>query len=212
MLESLIRISEAHARLTMQKEIKVYDAIMTVILMEHCLNSGLLEELFPVIMSFERYQEAKHEVLLRLGLNPGDFPDNFIQKKSKKHKRNKSLEGFDANIFISERSEFSGVMSSQDGGTSNDDCINNFWLDSSQNSTQGNFKNKSVSQSTFSGSQSNNYGSKGYPVDIEMGFMDKNDITDEALNNSGLKDRTMEDDMVDNRAEDLIDLTDLINP
>lgn len=51
MLESLIRLAEAHARLMFRKDIIIFDAISVVILMEHCLNTGLYDEVPPVIMS-----------------------------------------------------------------------------------------------------------------------------------------------------------------
>lgn len=51
MLESLIRLAEAHARLMFRKDIIIFDAISVIIVMEHCLNTGLFEELYPVIMS-----------------------------------------------------------------------------------------------------------------------------------------------------------------
>jgi DNA helicase MCM9 len=41
MLESLIRLAEAHARLMFKKDIEVFDAINVIILMEHCINTGL---------------------------------------------------------------------------------------------------------------------------------------------------------------------------
>ena len=167
MLESLIRLSEAHAKLASQKEIFVFDAIQIIILMEHCLNSGLLEELFPVITSFERYQEAKHEILLRLGLNPGDFPDPVIQKRSRRHKKNRSYNEFDANLFMSDRSDFTGMASSQDYRSGTENYGNNFFIDSSQNSTQN---NKTGSQSTFSGSQPNRYPEGPGMNDSNMNF------------------------------------------
>jgi DNA helicase MCM9 len=51
MLESLIRLAEAHARLMFRKDIIIFDAISVIILMEHCLNTGLFDENYPVIMS-----------------------------------------------------------------------------------------------------------------------------------------------------------------
>jgi DNA replicative helicase MCM subunit Mcm2 (Cdc46/Mcm family) len=51
MLESLIRLAEAHARLMFRKDILVHDAVSTIILMEHCIHTGLFEENYPVIQS-----------------------------------------------------------------------------------------------------------------------------------------------------------------
>jgi len=51
MLESLIRLAEAHARLMHKNDIDIYDAVCVIILMEHCVCTGLYDELPPVIMS-----------------------------------------------------------------------------------------------------------------------------------------------------------------
>ena len=41
MLESLIRLSQAHARLYMKSEVRVFDVVTVIILMEHTLSSCL---------------------------------------------------------------------------------------------------------------------------------------------------------------------------
>lgn len=69
MLESLIRLAEAHARLMFKKEIEVYDAICVVILMEHCINTGLYDKPFSCLISRELYSQAKRETLEKLGLD-----------------------------------------------------------------------------------------------------------------------------------------------
>lgn len=51
MLESLIRLAEAHARVMFRKDIIIFDAINVVILMEHCINTGLYEQNYPLVMS-----------------------------------------------------------------------------------------------------------------------------------------------------------------
>ena len=231
MLESLIRISEAHARLMMRKDIIVLDAIMTIILMEHWLNSGLLEEIFPVIMSYERYQEAKHEVLLRLGLNPGDFPDPVIHKRRANKKNTNQLFEFNPDSFMNERSDFNGSLCSQDersntprlGGN-----MSNFYIDSSQNSTQQDRKGIS-SQSTFTWSQPAKRGKGDSQFseyenastrtgEIDIDFLDKEDLAYESItdkNNKNLNNQNSNknDDGDDPmNGDDLIDLTSLINP
>ena len=229
MLESLIRISEAHARLMMREEIIVLDAIMTIILMEHWLNSGLLEELFPVIMSYERYQEAKHEILLRLGLNPGDFPDPVIHKRKGNRKRTKTYEEFNVDHFMTERSEFNGFISSQDERPSMTGCggpNNNFYIDSSQNSTQQD-KRGMNSQSTFTCSQPAKRGRADHyseyenastrTGEIDMDFLEKEDLIYNALNDKNIKNSSntnsnQTEDGDDPDGGDLIDLTSLINP
>jgi DNA helicase MCM9 len=51
MLESLIRMAQAHARLMFRKDVIIYDAVCTIVLMEQCINTGIFDELYPVIMS-----------------------------------------------------------------------------------------------------------------------------------------------------------------
>lgn len=77
MLESLIRLSEAHARMMFRKDIIIYDAISVVILMEHCINTGLFDENYPIIMSRQMYEKAKDEALTKLGLDPSYFSEEF---------------------------------------------------------------------------------------------------------------------------------------
>ena len=58
MLESLIRLTEAHARLYMKSQATVFDAVSVVILMEHTLDSCLfgLEPIPSVIfLNFDDY-------------------------------------------------------------------------------------------------------------------------------------------------------------
>lgn len=51
MLESLIRLSEAHARLLMKSQASVYDAVCVIILMEHTLMTCLFgTEMLPKII------------------------------------------------------------------------------------------------------------------------------------------------------------------
>ena len=69
MLESLIRLAEAHSRLMFKKEIEIYDAICVVILMEHCINTGLYDKPYSCLMSRELYSQAKQETLEKLGLD-----------------------------------------------------------------------------------------------------------------------------------------------
>jgi len=77
MLESLIRLAEAHARMMFRKDIIIYDAISIVILMEHCINTGLFDENYPIVMSRQMYEKAKDEALTKLGLDPSYFSEEF---------------------------------------------------------------------------------------------------------------------------------------
>jgi len=51
MLESLIRLAEAHARLMFRKDIEIFDAVNIVILMECCVNTGLYDNNYSCLMS-----------------------------------------------------------------------------------------------------------------------------------------------------------------
>ena len=69
MLESLIRLAEAHSRLMFRNEIEINDAICVVILMEHCINTGFYDKPYSCLMSRELYSQAKQETLEKLGLD-----------------------------------------------------------------------------------------------------------------------------------------------
>ena len=76
MLESLIRLCEAHARLYMKSEATVFNAISVIVLMEHTLMSCLfgLEPTPSVIFrSEEDYCQIRDMVLCRLDLDPYTF-------------------------------------------------------------------------------------------------------------------------------------------
>lgn len=73
MLESLIRLAEAHARLMFRKEIEIFDAINVIILMEHCINTGLYDKNFSCLISPEIYSQAKRETLHKLGFTDTSF-------------------------------------------------------------------------------------------------------------------------------------------
>jgi len=76
MLESIVRIGEAHARLHFRDEVTIYDAVSVMVLMEHTLNTGLFDILPDVLMlEIQEYQEAKQEVCFKLKLEYKDFQD-----------------------------------------------------------------------------------------------------------------------------------------
>jgi len=60
-----------------RKDIIIYDAISVVILMEHCINTGLFDENYPIVMSRQMYEKAKDEALTKLGLDPSYFSEEF---------------------------------------------------------------------------------------------------------------------------------------
>jgi DNA helicase MCM9 len=55
MLESLIRLAEAHARLLFKKDIEIFDAVCVIVLMEQCVNTGLFDVHFCCVMSRDMY-------------------------------------------------------------------------------------------------------------------------------------------------------------
>ena len=76
MLESLIRLSEAHARLYMKSEATVFDAISIIVLMEHTLMTCLFgHEPTPSVLfeSQSDYCDVRDHVLCRLELDPRRF-------------------------------------------------------------------------------------------------------------------------------------------
>ena len=99
----------------MRKEITVFDAVQTVIIMEHCLHSGLLAKLPTVIMSPDTYEEAKYQILLRLNLDPSSFvtkEDIRQQKRKKRRMRGAFFDEFHFESMMSVGSDKSDGFSS----------------------------------------------------------------------------------------------------
>ena len=79
MLESLIRLSEAHARLYMKSQATTFDAISVIVLMEHTLMSCLfgLEPTPSVLFeSYDHFCQVKDDVLSRLELDTSRFSEH----------------------------------------------------------------------------------------------------------------------------------------
>ena len=78
MLESLIRLSEAHARLYMKSQATTFDAISVIVLMEQTLMSCLFgQEPTPSVI-FEDYEDfcrTRDDILSRLELDPARFSE-----------------------------------------------------------------------------------------------------------------------------------------
>ena len=70
MIESMIRLGQAHARLMFRNEITTFDAISVVVLLESTLNSGLIKSsnIHTRYSSKRDYLELKFEVLNKLKL------------------------------------------------------------------------------------------------------------------------------------------------
>ncbi len=81
LLESLIRLSQAHARIMCREEVLLQDAIMAILVVEASLNhssmldmESVLHTEFPADPEAE-YLEMKEKVLSTLGLDENDLAD-----------------------------------------------------------------------------------------------------------------------------------------
>ena len=76
MLESLIRMTEAHARLLMKSKATLFDAVSVIILMEHTLMTDLYrgDYLPPVVFeNKEHYMQVRDDLVYKLGLDTRSF-------------------------------------------------------------------------------------------------------------------------------------------
>ena len=71
MLESLIRLTEANARLHLHSEAGLFDAVTVILLVEHTLNTGLFggEQPSPVFASEKEYLSVARELVAVLELD-----------------------------------------------------------------------------------------------------------------------------------------------
>jgi DNA helicase MCM9 len=104
MLESLIRLSEAHARLLMKSEATLFDAVSIIILMEHTLFTCLFGAEPPPNVIFKdhhEYLQAKDAVLYRLALDPKDFENDWKRGEIKCKSRSPSpIKRLENNMFL----------------------------------------------------------------------------------------------------------------
>ena len=86
MFESLIRMTEAHARLLMKSEATVFDAVSVIVLMEHTLMTQIFGDVLPPICfdSKEVYKVVREDLLYRLGLDPSSFIEDDIDSEIEK--------------------------------------------------------------------------------------------------------------------------------
>jgi DNA helicase MCM9 len=110
MLESLIRLSQAHARMYMKNTVSVFDAISVVILMEHTLVSCLFgfDKTPSVFFDNEvEYGEARDTVLCALELDLNKYSRqrrNETGKRSRTPSPIKRLEEDTHNMFFNDNS------------------------------------------------------------------------------------------------------------
>lgn len=104
MLESLIRLSEAHARLLMKSEATVFDAVSIIILMEHTLQTCLFGADPPpnvVFKSHHEFLQAKEAILYRLALDPQSFERDWRHGEIKCRSRSPSpIKRLESNMFL----------------------------------------------------------------------------------------------------------------
>ena len=87
MLESLIRMTEAHARLLMKSSASVFDAVSVIILMEHTLMTDLFRgECIPSVLfdSLDQYRSVRNDLIYKLGLDVSGFEDYDEGQEMKK--------------------------------------------------------------------------------------------------------------------------------
>ena len=103
MLESIIRLGQAHARLMFRNEITTFDAISVIILIECCLNSGLIQEnyLHARFINNKDYFEIKVEILKRLKLIERRH-ENLLWKNMKDDIKTRSRTPSPVNGYIEE--------------------------------------------------------------------------------------------------------------
>ena len=106
MLESLIRLAEAHARLLMKSEATVFDAISVIILMESASPTCLFgaEPTPPVNFQDEQdYIEQRDGIMFRLGLNPDEFTEDCQKRELAKKSRSPSpIKRIEMSMFLGE--------------------------------------------------------------------------------------------------------------
>ncbi len=99
MLESLIRLSQAHARLMCRDKILLQDAVFIIILMEHTLMTNLLDAGYSCRLSEMEYSEAEREVLSKLGIEEteakaelGEQSELVVPTRPSEKKRDEKME------------------------------------------------------------------------------------------------------------------------
>ena len=109
MLESLIRLTEAHARLLMKSEASVFDAISVIVLMEHTLMTCLFgcDPPPPVLFkSNDEYLDAKNTIMMRLGLDPNCFQEDWKKGETSRIFKNPSpIKRLEDSMFLAGRDQ-----------------------------------------------------------------------------------------------------------
>lgn len=129
MFESLIRMTEAHARLLMKSCATLFDAVNVIILMEHTLMTDLYNGGFlpPVIFDGKnQYREVRDDLLYKLGLDLRSFTDYDEEGELKKRRHTPSpIKRIEDSLFMNNLQSFdlsfdmnSSYMSQTDDGKS----------------------------------------------------------------------------------------------
>lgn len=108
MLESLIRMTEAHARLLMKSAASVFDAVSVIVLMEHTLMTQIFNELPPVCFtSKDQYREVRNDLIYKLGLDIEAFA-NYDEKGElrKKCQTPSPIKRIEDSLFINNLQSF----------------------------------------------------------------------------------------------------------
>ena len=113
MLESLIRLSEAHARLLMKSSATVFDAVSVIVLMEHSLQTCLFGAEPPPAVVFadvSQYLDVKNAVFYRLGLDTDDFQEDWQHGEIDKRERSPSpIRRLEESMFLAGRDAGGGL-------------------------------------------------------------------------------------------------------
>lgn len=103
MLESIIRLGQAHARLMFRNEISTFDAISVILLVECTLSTGLIKDNYPHVRytNAKDYFELKVEILRKLKLDQRKFED-LLWKNMEKDIKTRSRTPSPINDYIEE--------------------------------------------------------------------------------------------------------------
>lgn len=104
MLESLIRMTEGHARLLMKSTATVFDAVSVIILMEHTLMTDLFHgDCLPSVLfeSLDHYRAIRNDIVYKLGLDINAFEFYNERKETSRRSQTPSpLKRIEESLFL----------------------------------------------------------------------------------------------------------------